>query len=515
MVSNKYLDANAAERWPWFLRLLTGFAAACSAEAITYLFHPLRSFPLLLGFPIVVLCAWFLGSWAGVVCALAEESFVDSQLTQPQFRLAMHSTREELRMAIFLVLSVLLGWTIRQLAARRSRFQTERLLRQLESANAERVMIEERLRAKDAIRERDDLLQLAIQANGMALWVWDLTTNTFEWSDEVYKMAGVEPSAIPPTYEAWRALVHPDDLAQLDQAISKTQAEGVDFRMQYRLICSDGSVSWLESQGKCQRDRDGNATRVLGVLTNITHRKRTEEAILRTEKLSIAGRLAASVAHEINNPLASVTNLLFLVTLAESVDQSRNYATMALEELDKVAKITQQTLQFSRQNPIPAVTHLSAVMEGVAGIFRGKLKRAKVQLEVRVPAETEVLCVSGEIQQILANLVSNAIDAMPEGGRLVVRIRPSRDWRDYKTEGMRITVSDSGTGMDRETMRRVTEPFFSTKAESGTGLGMWIVAELLSRHRGGLKVWSAQKANPSGTAFSIFLPLDAKKDLAA
>jgi two-component system CheB/CheR fusion protein len=118
------------------------------------------------------------------------------------------------------------------------------------------------------------------------------------------------------------------------------------------------------------------------------------------------------------------------------------------------------------------------------------------------------MCVPGEIQQIFANLMSNAIDAMPQGGRLVIRLRPSHDWRDAKTAGMRITFCDSGVGMDRNTMRKLSEPFFTTKAETGTGLGMWVVAQLLDRHHGYMRVWSRQRAGAGGTAFSLFLPLE-------
>jgi signal transduction histidine kinase len=139
-------------------------------------------------------------------------------------------------------------------------------------------------------------------------------------------------------------------------------------------------------------------------------------------------------------------------------------------------------------------------------LFRGKLLSTQITAEVRVGSEASVACLPGETQQIFANLVSNAIEAMPQGGRLVVRVRISCDWRDGKTPGVRVTFCDSGVGMDRETIHRIFEPFFTTKTETGTGLGMWVVAQLLERQQGHIRVWSTRRAGAPGTAFSVFLP---------
>jgi two-component system CheB/CheR fusion protein len=114
---------------------------------------------------------------------------------------------------------------------------------------------------------------------------------------------------------------------------------------------------------------------------------------------------------------------------------------------------------------------------------------------------------SGEAQQIFANLISNAIEATPRGGKLLIRLRPSRDWRDHSAHGMRVTFADSGAGMDRATIRRIFEPFFTTKLDTGTGLGLWVVAQLVERHRGEIRVWSSARRDVSGTVFSLFLPL--------
>lgn len=321
-------------------------------------------------------------------------------------------------------------------------------------------------------------------------------------------MVGRKPTSIEPSVEAWFETIHPDDVNRVRQAVQMTSDSGSDYHQQYRVVFPDGSLRWLESQGKCQRDVEGRLTRVLGVLTDVTERKQAEEAMLRTEKLAVAGRLAASVAHEINNPLEAVSNLLYLITLDAPTGTSREYARLALDELMRVSRITQQTLKFHRQDGKPQSTALSGLVESVLTLFSGKLQAMQIAVEVHAEQEFSVACMPGEIRQVFTNLVSNAIDAMPKGGRLVVRLRPSCDWQKRMTPGMRVTFRDSGTGMDRTTIRRIYEPFFTTKPKTGTGLGMWVVAQLVGQHCGQISIWSSQRNGRSGTAFSIFLPFE-------
>jgi two-component system CheB/CheR fusion protein len=231
-----------------------------------------------------------------------------------------------------------------------------------------------------------------------------------------------------------------------------------------------------------------------------------------TEKLALTGRMTSVIAHEINNPLEAVSNLLFLITMAKTAETANEHARHALDQLMRVSLITQQTLSFHRQAGAPKMTRLSEVLESVMALFRGKLRSADIVVEVRREQEASVACMPSETQQIFANLMANAIDAMPRGGRLIIRLRPSRDWRDHTVAGMRVTFFDSGVGMDRATMRRIFEPFFTTKTETGTGLGMWVVAQLVERHHGEVRVWSTQRAQGSGTAFSVFLPFREAQD---
>ena len=502
----KLPSAVAVERWPWAIRGLLGCVAASLAVTLNYSMHPLRAFPLLLAFPTVILTCWFLGMWGGVLCAVTDAILIDSFLTQPQLRLSIGSAREELRLTVFLLVSILLGWTIRRLAQQRSELATQQLNQRLMMANAERQLAEERAKTGNALRDRDELLQIALRANGMGLWVWDLEQGTVHRSEEMFRMLGREPGSFSDAPEEWLEFVHPEDRDGLIEHFRQIRTTAEDYHRQYRVVWPDGSVHWLESQGKCLRDENGRTTRIAGVIADITHRRQAEEAMVRAEKLAVAGKLAASVAHEINNPLAAVANLLYLISLAETAESARSQAQAALDELMRISLITQQTLKFHRQAGAPKLTIQSEVIESVLVLFRAKLQAAQIGVEVRVKTETAVSCLPGETQQIFANLLANSIEAMPHRGRILIRLRESFDWRDYATPGMRVTFCDSGSGMDRATMRRIFEPFFTTKPETGTGLGLWVVSQLVERDNGHVRVWSRQRAQTSGTAFSIFLP---------
>lgn len=499
-------NASSIDRLPWYLRTLLGCGVALGSVGLTYLIPPLRAFPLLLAFPTVILSAWFFGMAGSFGCAIVDSVLVDIFLTRAQFRFSIGFAQQEERLGLFLILSTLVGVLIRRWAEQRAELRSQDLKKSLILEQTQRQMAEERLRAGEALRDRDAVLQVALRASGMGLWTWDLQSDSVHWSDEIYRILGTEPGAFPPVNELWFRAIHPEDVDAVRDGLDQVIKNGKDFRREYRLLGPGGSVRWIESQGQCQRDSDGRATWIMGVLTDVTHRKHAEEAMLRAEKLAVAGRLAASVAHEINNPLEAVTNLLYLITLCETAEEAHKQARQALDELLRVSLITQSTLKFHRQQGMPKITMLSEVIESVIALFRPRLNAAGIKVDVRAANEVAIACMPSEAQQIFANLIANAIEASTQGGKLMIRLRPSRNWRDRSLEGMRVTICDTGVGMDRAIQRRIFEPFFTTKPETGTGLGMWVVAQLVERHGGNIRVWSTQRYGASGTAFSIFLP---------
>ena len=247
------------------------------------------------------------------------------------------------------------------------------------------------------------------------------------------------------------------------------------------------------------------------IVLDASDRKRSEEALRKTEKLAATGRLAASIAHEINNPLEAITNLLFLLrNFCQLEEQAANYVAMAEHEAKRIAEITQQTLRFYRQSTLPTRANLEELLDSVLSLYNGRLHTLNIRVERDYDAELDLFCFSGELRQVFANLVGNAIYATTAGGRLVIRARRSRSWKDTVQAGVRFAVADTGTGMEPEVRERAFEPFFTTKEVTGTGLGLWVSHEIIVKHRGlvHLRSRTAMAGQAGGTVFQIFIPDD-------
>jgi signal transduction histidine kinase len=242
---------------------------------------------------------------------------------------------------------------------------------------------------------------------------------------------------------------------------------------------------------------------------DITDRKRAEAALIQTEKLAAVGRLASSIAHEINNPLESVTNLLYLAIGSESLEESKEYLLTAERELRRVSAISSQTLRFHRQSTKPTPLDPAETIRGCLSVQHGRIINGNVRVFERFRPSPPVLCFEGEIRQVLNNLIGNAVDALQSaGGRLLLRSRQGTRWSTGE-QGVVLTVADTAEGMSRKTLKRIFEPFFTTKGEAGTGLGLWVSWEIVERHRGALSVRSRQAAHAHGTVFRLFLPFAA------
>jgi len=243
-------------------------------------------------------------------------------------------------------------------------------------------------------------------------------------------------------------------------------------------------------------------------VADLTLQKKSEELLRRTEKLAVAGRLAASIAHEINNPLEAITNLLYLVGETPLNEDARNYLELASHELDRVAQITVQTLRFHRRSSRPVETDLADLVASVLPLFESRTRLLHATVDSRFRPSPRVVVHDGEVRQVVANLISNATDALGEDGRLGLRIAPACHPRTG-VAGVVLTVADTGHGMTPETLARIYEPFFSTKGATGTGLGLWVSLEIVEKHGGTLHVRSrvATPQRSGGTVFRFFLPL--------
>lgn len=234
--------------------------------------------------------------------------------------------------------------------------------------------------------------------------------------------------------------------------------------------------------------------------------ERASEVLRDNQKMATIGRLAASIAHEINNPLESVTNLLFLIGEARLPENVRGYLELAQRELGRAALISRQTLNFSRETTSPVHVQMADLVEEVLVLYAQKITNKHIKIVRNFETDRQATVFPGEMRQVLSNLITNAIDASEQGGRLQVRIRAARKWSDPRVIGLRVTIADNGSGIPPAVRHRLGQPFFTTKGQRGTGLGLWVTQSIVERYGGSLQLRSSVSPGCHGTVFAVFLP---------
>jgi len=242
------------------------------------------------------------------------------------------------------------------------------------------------------------------------------------------------------------------------------------------------------------------------VLTNITERKLAEETLRHTEKLAATGRLAQTIAHEINNPLEALTNLIYLSTHTDDQSQIHEFLKQATRELERVAKITKQILSFHRETKIPVELDFQDMVQSVLGLYAVQMETKHITVDYKKGSPFKIHGFPGELRQVFANLIGNAIDASPDHGCLYIRLRKDSS---HGVPGVVFTIHDQGPGIPKELRNRVLEPFFTTKELKGSGLGLWLANSLVMKHRGTLRFRSRRARGGTGTCFRVFLPTGA------
>jgi PAS domain S-box-containing protein len=267
------------------------------------------------------------------------------------------------------------------------------------------------------------------------------------------------------------------------------------------LIRRDGIEIPLASSAAPLRGSDGEFTGAVLVFRDVTENRNSAEALRRAEKIAVAGRLAASIAHEINNPLEALTNLLYLAAGCNTLEETREFIEVGQEQLQRASAIVAQTLEFHRGSPDRSNCAMTELLDSVLSIWKRRFASRHIEI-VRdasfIPSFTAYV---SELRQLLTNLVANAYESMKSHGKLIVRTRVTGDGQN-----VRITIADTGSGIDPAVRQRIFEPFFTTKA-TGTGLGLWVTAEIVRKHQGTLKIRSRQ-TQPSGTVVSVTIPLE-------
>jgi PAS domain S-box-containing protein len=277
-----------------------------------------------------------------------------------------------------------------------------------------------------------------------------------------------------------------------------------DFPAELR--CKDGSIRHvlIYSNGLWE---NGHFVHTRCFIRDVTEQKRMEEALRDSEKLALTGRLAATIAHEINNPLEALSNLFYLIEAHPSLDEEvRSYATLADQELKRVAHITKQMLGFYRHSIDRVPLKLSEILDGVVELYETKLIRQNIVVQRRYASDEIVWGFPSDLRQLFANLLGNAIEASGSNRTVRLRIASSRDWTNPGRSGVRVSIADSGAGIPADIRKKLFEPFFTTKGEAGTGLGLWVSKGIVQKHGGTIRFRSSVRHGRTGTVFSVFLP---------
>jgi PAS domain S-box-containing protein len=317
-----------------------------------------------------------------------------------------------------------------------------------------------------------------------------------------YEYTGTTPEAMMGW--GWQSVHDPSRLPEVLEQWNASMKTGQQFTMVFPLKGKDGVFRDFLTIAVPVRDSTGKILRWFGTNTDVTEQRRSEEALRRTEKLAATGRLAASIAHEINNPLEALTNLVYLAR--KNPTKAESYLAMADQELDHIAEITKHTLGFYRDTTTPVRVDVADIMHDVLELYSRKLQFKNISIKERYQAKTHILGYPGELRQIFANLVANAIEAMEQSGHLSIKTSTVHDGASGNALGVRVSLRDDGCGIEKSQMAKIFEPFYTTKKDVGTGLGLWLTQNLVAKHNGHIHVRSRIDDGRRWTVFSVVLP---------
>ncbi|MBV8206654.1 MAG: PAS domain-containing protein [Acidobacteria bacterium] len=376
----------------------------------------------------------------------------------------------------------------------------------------------------DVTRERKAERELALanerlfraqEAGRIISWELDAADAGLAWSQNAGDLFG---PALPGNLESVTALIHREDrgcIAALRRRLAVEDWANEEFRIVPQAASGargqqPGAAPprWVSMRARLYRKPSGEPDRLIGTLIDVTDRKDAEEVMRKAEKLAAMGRLAATVAHEINNPLEAVTNLLYLLKHQPALSaEAAEFLATAERELSRVGHIVKQTLGFYRDTTAPAQVRLGDVADEVLALYSPKLDSRNIEVRRRYGNEPAVRALHGEIRQVLSNLIANCIDAVDRaGGTIEIETGPEEL---NGRPAARIVIRDNGCGIPPEKAAHLFEPFFTTKRESGTGLGLWVSRGLIEKHGGTIAFESATERSTRGTAFFVTLPTGA------
>ena len=369
--------------------------------------------------------------------------------------------------------------------------------------------ITERKKVEESLRHGERELSIAQKIGKMGNWVYDIEKNELWWSDEVYRIFGLNSKKFNASYQAFLNSVHPEDREFVDRANTKVMKNKKVYSIDHRIVLPDGTIRTVHQECKTFYNEQGKPTKLRGIIQDISERKLAEEKLKayqkqlsHAEKLSSIGRLSGSIAHEINNPLFGIRNVLertkMCVPLKETDEQ---FIDMAISETDRIAKLTRRLNKFFspiRENK--ESVQINQILEDMVLLSQKELEDRNICIKTHYSNVLPgVSAYPDQIKQVALNLFQNAMDAIPETGGEITLSTHHQDSHLY------FTVKDNGIGMNEETRKDIFEPFFTTKSKAeGTGLGLWVTHSIVQSHGGNIEV-SSQCGK--GTSFTVSLPM--------
>lgn len=385
---------------------------------------------------------------------------------------------------------------------------TENLTSEIAIADAARQLqreTSERLeQAFHAMAESSRHLRQALDAGSLGTWRWDLATDRLDLDERAAELLFAEPHTPIRRAELRRRIVHTDDLPNTPADLGDAVLSGGTYSAEYRAEGPDKSQRWISARGLATFNEAHEFIGMTGTVQDITDRKTQEATLRQSEKLAATGRLAATIAHEINNPLEAVTNLIYICKTDPIVPPAiQHLLETADEELARVAQIAQQTLGFYRDTTRPGEIDLTAMLHGIIDLFARKLQFKRLACRTHIQPGLRIYGLQGEIRQVFSNLLVNAIDAS-ENSELTIRAC-SRLFSGKP--GISCLIADRGTGVQPVVRERLFSPFITSKHSLGTGLGLWVTRGIIEKH-GGTILYRTRTEQPTGTIFRVFLPTE-------
>jgi PAS domain S-box-containing protein len=463
---------NRASQLSWPLRYGGALLAVGAGVAVWLISSVIHRDPFAIFILAVVVTARFLGFGPAVFGTALSVIAIDYLAFEPRFSLDMAGS-DVARLMIFVVISLLAASLARQ------------------KTRAE-ILADQTLEEMAAIVESsEDAIYSATREGVLTSWNHGAEVLYGYRAEEVI---GQSVLITVPTERTHETRSH---LEKLARGISVESYQTERRRKDGSLVSVLLSISPL-------RNRKGAVVGASAIARDISKQLRAEEALRRNEKLATAGRLTAAIAHEINNPLEAVTNLLYLARRDSA--RSDQHLEMAEREVLRVADIAQLALGFVRDVSDARPLNVSSTLEEVLQLYAVKITTKKIAMQKELDENCEISGFAGELRQLFSNLIVNAVDAMPPGGRLRLRVSRAQERSGNQRAGVRVICADNGSGIPEADRARIFEPFFTTKKDSGTGLGLWLSDGIVRKHGGQIKVRSCTQNGRNGTVFSVFLP---------